>query len=219
MITLLIVDDHFIVRQGMKSILTAVHPDWKIVEAENGVQAILVASRVNPDLILMDYIMPKLDGIKAASVIKHDLPETKIILITMSDQEDLIPAAINAGIDLILSKNASCDKILESITELTKGISKVRTKNQEKPSSGKNKKIKTGKRPDRHTSSLLLTDRELEVVEFMMKGYPSKRISDHLGISKRTVEGHKLTIMKKCNLHSTSDLIRFFISNKILPAR
>jgi len=217
MITILIVDDHSIVRQGMRSLLTAVHPDWKIFEAENGVQAILVASRVKPDLILMDHMMPKLDGIKAASVITRDLPASKIIMVTMSNLEDLLPGAIDAGVKRLISKDASHSRILETITEFTKGISKARLKDPVKPSGNKNKKINTGKRPDRHTSSLLLTDRELEVLGLMMKGYPLKRISDHLGISKRTVEGHKLNIMKKCNLHSSSELIRLVISNKILP--
>ena len=69
MITVLIVDDHSIVRQGLKSLLTVAHPDWKIFEAENGVKAILSASKVKPDLILMDHMMPKLDGIKAAAFI------------------------------------------------------------------------------------------------------------------------------------------------------
>jgi len=217
MIAILIVDDHFIVRQGLKSMIAAVHPEWEIFEAENGIQAILVASRVKPNLILMDHMMPKLDGIKAASLINRDFPGSKIIMVTMSNPDDLLSVSIDAGVTLIISKDASNGEILETITEFANGISKVMARNPGKPSGNKNKKIKTGKRPDRHTSSLLLTDRELEVVELMMKGFPLKRISDHLGISKRTVEGHKLKIMKKCNLHSSSELIRLVISNKILP--
>ncbi len=217
MIAILIVDDHFIVRQGLKSMIAAVHPEWEIFEAENGIQAILVASRVKPNLILMDHMMPKLDGIKAASLINRDFPGSKIIMVTMSNPDDLLSVSIDAGVTLIISKDASNGEILETITKFAKGISKVMARNPGKPSGNKNKKIKTGKRPDRHTSSLLLTDRELEVVKLMMKGYPLKRISDHLGISKRTVEGHKLKIMKKCNLHSSSELIRLVISNKILP--
>ena len=217
MIAILIVDDHFIVRQGLKSMIAAVHPEWEIFEAENGIQAILVASRVKPNLILMDHMMPKLDGIKAASLINRDFPGSKIIMVTMSNPDDLLSVSIDAGVTLIISKDASNGEILETITEFANGISKVMARNPGKPSGNKNKKIKTGKRPDRHTSSLLLTDRELEVIELMMKGYPLKRISDHLGISRRTVEGHKLKIMKKCNLHSSSELIRLVISNKILP--
>jgi two-component system, NarL family, response regulator NreC len=217
MIAILIVDDHSVVRQGLKSMIAAVHPEWEIFEAENGVQAILVASRVKPNLILMDHMMPKLDGIKSASLINRDFPGSKIIMVTMSNPEDLLPVATDAGVDLILSKDASNGEILETIAEFAKGIPKVGAKNQGKHSGRKDKKIKTGKRPERHTSSFLLTDRELEVVELMMKGYPINKISDHLGISKRTVEGHKFKIMKKCNLHSSSELIRLVVSNKILP--
>jgi DNA-binding NarL/FixJ family response regulator len=217
MITILIVDDHSIVRQGLKSMLATDHPDWKIFEAENGVQAILVASRVKPDLILMDHMMPKLDGIKAASIITRDLPACRIIMVTMSNQEDLLQGAIDAGVKRLIPKNASDSEILETITEFAKGISKVREKNQVKSSGRNKKKIKTGKKPDRHTSSLLLTDRELEVVGLMMKGYTTKRISDYLGISIRTVDGHKFKIMRKCHVHSYQELLRFVISKKILP--
>ena len=216
MITVLIVDDHFIVRQGLKSMIAAVHPEWEIFEAENGVQAILVASRVKPDLILMDHMMPKLDGIKAASVITRDLPASKIIMVTMSNQRIFSQGAIDAGVSTSYQKMHLTVRSWRPSRNFA-NISKDMARNPGKPSGNKNKKGK--KRPDMHSSSLLLTDRELEVVELMMKGYPLKKISDHLGISIRTVEGHKSKIMKKCNLHSSSELIRLIISNKILPIK
>jgi len=215
MITILIVDDHSIIRQGMRSLLSVIHPDWKIYEAENGIQAILTASRVKPDLILMDYLMPKLDGIKASLVITRDLPASKIIMVTMSNKEELLTGAIDAGVTRLIPKDASYGEILETIEEFTREISKVRSKNTRKTSGKRSNKRK--EKADMHSSSLLLTDRELDVIELMMKGYTTKRISEYLGISTRTVEGHKFKIMKKCHVHSYQELIRFVINNKILP--
>jgi DNA-binding NarL/FixJ family response regulator len=214
MITILIVDDHSIVRQGMISMLSAAHPDWKIFEAENGVQAILAAARVKPDLILMDHMMPKLDGIKAASVITRDLPASKIIMVTMSNPEDILPGATDAGVKRLIPKDASYSNILETINEFTKGITEIRSKTQGTPSKERNKKRK--EKTFMHSLSLLLTDREMEVIRLMMKGYTTKKISDYLGISIRTVDGHKFKIMKKCNVHSYQELLRFVISKKIL---
>jgi DNA-binding NarL/FixJ family response regulator len=215
MITILIVDDHSIVREGLRSLLSAVHPDWKIFEAENGVQAILAASRIKPDLILMDHLMPKLDGIKAASVITRDLPATKIIMVTMSNKEEFLRGATDAGVKHFIPKNAPYSEILETITKFIADISQVRSKNQDKPSLTKNKKRK--EKTDMHSLSLLFTDRELEVTGLILKGYPTKKISEYLGISKRTVEGHRFKIMKKCHVHSFPELLHFVVSNKMIP--
>lgn len=214
--TVLIVDDHSIVRKGMKCLIASVHPEWTFLEAQNGVQAIVTAFREKPDLVLMDQMMPKLDGLKAASIITHDLHETEVIMVTMSNREDLLSVAYDAGINCIISKDASDNEILKTISEFLKGTSKERVKNKDKKSHKENKKLLADKRSDRHTISLMLTDREFAVAELLMKGYTTYKIADYLGISKRTVEGHKSQIMKKFNLHSSPDLIRFLINNNIL---
>ena len=217
MLTVLIVDDHAIVRQGMINMLALAHPDWKIFEAENGVQAILASARVNPDLILIDHMMPKLDGIKASSAIMREQPGSKIIMVTMSNQEDILPGAMEAGINRIIPKDASYKQIIASIDELADGIICERPKSKVKLSL----KITNQKKAkaDNHSVSLLFTDRELEIIGFMMKGSSSKKMSDYLGISSRTVEGHKLKIMKKCDVHSYQEFFSFVLKNHIIPAK
>ena len=218
MLTVLIVDDHAIVRQGMINMLALAHPDWKIFEAENGVQAIIAAARENPDLILIDHMMPKLDGIKASSAIMRDQPASKIIMVTMSNQEDILPGAMEAGISRIIPKDASYKQIIASIDELADGIIPAeKTDNRVK---GFLKRTKQKKEKYYHHSvSLFFTDRELEIIGFMMKGSSSKKISDYLGISSRTVEGHKLKIMKKCDVHSYQEFFSFVLINKIIPVK
>lgn len=218
MITVLIVDDHSIVRQGMKSMLEAVHPEWKIHEAENGVQAILTALKVRPDLILMDYMMPKLDGIKAATAITRELPDSRIIMITMSNRDELLSGATEAGVKRLIAKDAPNEEILQNIDDLLKEISKSQGKTGKKILRTIPKKTQGNKLPYNRTSSLLLTDREMEVLDLLGKGFAVTRISEHLGISVRTVETHVFRILKKCNLHSTSDLIRLYLSDKLFLA-
>jgi DNA-binding NarL/FixJ family response regulator len=211
MITVLIVDDHTIVRQGMRSMLASVHPDWKIYEAENGIHAILEASKVKPDLILMDHMMPKLDGIKASSVITSDLPASKIIMITMSNRDELMQGARDAGIKCLLPKDAPESEILEKISELTQEITRGKSKKHSKRAPIVEDDVKGKKRLDRHSLSKRLTDREMQIVRLMVEGLNSSKISEHLAISKRTVEGHKLRIMKKYGLHSGSEILRIFL--------
>jgi two-component system, NarL family, response regulator NreC len=217
MLRVLIVDDHPLIRKGLRELIQAHHPDWEIVEAENGIRAILIAAEVRPDLILMDHIMPKLNGVKASSVINRELPRSKIIMVTMSDPEDLLMEAIESGVKRIISKNAPFSEILKTIAEITQEIpAGHRRRNIPEPAANKKKKV-MGRRTDVYSVSYFLTDREMEVVSFMTKGYSSRRISEQLGISIRTVEGHRHKILKKCNLHSTPEMFRFLINNRIVP--
>ncbi|MGA3013925.1 MAG: response regulator transcription factor [Bacteroidales bacterium] len=217
MMKLLIVDDHSIIRQGLVSLITQAYPDWTIFEAGNGVQAIVTALKEKPDIILMDHLMPKLDGLKAASIIRRDLPGTQILMLTMSNRDDLQPAAREAGIKCLISKDKSTAEIMEIISGLVNGISKngIRNKIPEE----ENRKIVSGKRPDRHNISVVLTDRETDVAKLLMKGYDVQKISDYLAISKRTVEGHKSEIMRKFNQHSTPALMHYLNNNNPLFSR
>ena len=211
--TVLIVDDHSLVREGLKSMLAPAHPDWKIVEAENGVQAILAASRAKPDLILMDQMMPKLNGIKASSVILHENPKSRIILVTRCNPEYLLQGAINAGIKLIIAKDSPNNEILDSITEFANGSTKNQLKN--KKDTLKEKSNKRKQKADNHSVSFSYTDREMEIIGLMMDGHTTKHIADYLGISIRTVDGHKFKIMSKCHVHSYQEFFHFITSNKI----
>jgi DNA-binding NarL/FixJ family response regulator len=216
MLRVLIVDDHPLIRKGLQELLRTHHPDWELFEAENGIRAILTAADVRPDLILMDHIMPKLDGIKATSAIKRDLPQVKIIMITMSNPEDLIMRAIEAGVQRIISKSAPLSEILSIIAQITDEKSAQQIDIPGQGFGMKKKKKSKGKRTDLHSQSYFLTDREMEVVKLMMKGYSSRRISEQLGISIRTIEGHRYKILKKCDLHSTLEMFRFVLNNRII---
>ena len=219
MMKLLIVDDHSITREGLVSLITHAYSDWTIFEAENGVQAIVIALKEKPDIILMDHMMPKLDGLKAASIIRRDLPETQILMVTMSNRDDLQPAAREAGIKCLISKDKSTAEIMEIIAGFVNDISKFGIRIRNKRPEEKNRKIVSGKRPDRHNMSVILTDRETEVAELMMKGYDVQKISDYLSISKRTVEAHKSQIMRKFNQHSTPALMHYLNNNNPLLSR
>jgi DNA-binding NarL/FixJ family response regulator len=216
MITILIVDDHSIVRQGLKSIIGAAHPEWEIAEAENGVQAILTAAKIRPDIILMDHQMPKLDGIKASAVISRALPASSIIMVTMSNLREVTRSALDAGIKRIVPKDAPHSEIISSIEEFVTSAKKISVREPRKMPVRESEQSKANLRPDRHNLSNAFTDREMDVLKLLVKGFPAKKIAGHLSISKRTVEGHKLNAMRKCDLNSTAELMRFLIVNKIV---
>jgi len=217
MAIILIVDDHAIVRQGMRSLLSSTHADWEIIEAENGVQAIIVASRIIPDLILMDHLMPRLDGIKASKVITQTLPESTIVMITMTNPKDLSQGAKEAGVRDIIPKEKSIEDIVATISEIVDEIKRMRKNKKEESKCNDNKKVFSGKKITRYGSSMILSDREFQVIELIMKGFTIIDISNYLSISKRTVETHKYKVMKRFDLHSSNEMIRFFTINKISP--
>jgi DNA-binding NarL/FixJ family response regulator len=140
-------------------------------------------------------------------------------MVTMSKREDILPVANDAGINCVISKDASGVEILKTISEFLEGTYKGDDKYNDKKPVTENNHLLAGRRPDRHNLSIKLTDREFDVAELLVKGYSTYKIADYLCISKRTIEGHKSQMMKKFNLHSSSDLILFLINNDILFAR
>jgi DNA-binding NarL/FixJ family response regulator len=210
----LIVDDHSIVRHGLKSMLESVYPHWRFHHAENGAQGILVASRVKPDLIFMDYMMPKLDGIKASAAILRNLPKAKIIILTMYAIDDIFQLARDAGVKRILSKDITDNEMLQVIQDLLEGRGSIMDSWKQLHS------MRTGPAPLtmqelQHDFFGNFSQRENEVLQLLMKGYSSEKIASQLNISCRTVEGHRLSIMKKCEVHSVSQLMTLLVRKKV----
>jgi DNA-binding NarL/FixJ family response regulator len=133
----------------------------------------------------------------------------------MSNREEILMSSIEAGVRCIVPKDAPVDVLLETISDITNGNSGTRRAARDADTG--NKKSRKGSKSDTYSRSTFLTDREMEIIGLMIKGYNPKKISGQLGISIRTVEFHKYKILKKCNLHSTSEVIHFVLSNKILP--
>ena len=192
-IKILVVDDHALYRRGNMALLRDYYPDWEIYEAEDGVRAVTKSIQLNPEIILLDYHMPKLNGVKAATLIRKVSPCSKIIIVSMEMNPNVMIDMINAGVAGIISKNDYDDELILAIDSVKNGgnhIPERVSKILEQDLLDKQTKTKRF----RHNKNKLLTDREIDVLQLIVKGQPTPVIANTLSISIRTVNNHKASI-------------------------
>lgn len=206
-----IVDDHLLVREGIKSLLKDEKEIEIIDEAENGTDAVKKSLELKPDVILMDISMPDISGLEATSVIKRDLPSVNILILTMHENEEYIYSALKLGASGILHKNISKEELIMAIKTVAGGkryfglsISQIVIENL----------IKKFDENNSTKEEIILTKREKEVLHLIASGFSNLEIADSLTISSRTVDSHKTNLMKKLNLKSSASLTKFAIENE-----
>jgi DNA-binding NarL/FixJ family response regulator len=210
MIKILLVDDHVLIRKGI-SLLLSHYPDITVVgEASDGKVAIQQAYQTTPHVILMDVSIPNgLDGFTATKEIKKNLPDTKVIMLTMHNEVIYIQKAIEVEADGYILKNSQGGELYEAIQSVYTGRRYfevgIPQKQIEKLFKKKGKK-----------NANILSTREQDIVRLTILGYTNLQIADKLFISYKTVENHKANIMQKLNLKSKAELIQYGISNKYL---
>lgn len=208
-----IAEDHTILREGLRALLSS-NPDIEVVgEAEDGRETIRGAERLTPDLILMDLSMPRMNGIEAIREIKKRCPGTRILVLTVHKTEEYILAALQAGADGYVLKDATH-------SELTMAIESILSK---KPylSPGISERVIEGYLEGRRTvapssSWDTLTQREREVLKLIGEGYKNREIADELCISPKTVEKHRANLMRKLDLHTTAALTNLAIEKGLV---
>lgn len=210
MIRILIADDHEVVRSGLRKILEA-QPSWEVVaEAGDGKDAVLKAAQTKPDVAVLDYSLPLVNGIEATRQIRTRLPKTEILIFTMHDNETLIQELLQAGARGYLLKSDAKRHLIGAIESLAVHRPFFTAKVSEALLES------FLAHPNREGS--MLTNRERGVVQLIAEGYTNKQIANVLGISLKTVETHRATIMRKLNLSSSASLVRYAIRNKIVEA-
>ena len=209
----LLVDDHTLVRKGFKALLLTHFPNWQIREAENGVQAILTCSAVRQDIVLMDYDMPKLDGLSAARQILKESPGVRILMVSMHGDHELLEELRETGVMGIIYKNAGDEELLHAINRIRQGIKHF-------PSSpGSNTPVFSSfavRHNKKRTGLLSLTAREAEIFRLLVAGQKPAVIAATLSISVKTLDTHKMSIFRKCNVHSLPELLRFAFKNNAI---
>jgi two-component system, NarL family, response regulator NreC len=214
-IKILIVDDHALIRRGIMALLKNHDSSWDLYEAEDGVTAIIKAEEIDPDIILLDYHLPKLDGAKAANIIKTSSPTSKVIIVSMDQSPETVIELIHAGVAGIVSKHSAEDELIVAINRVQNGKQHLTPLASEIV----NREYFTRKRRKRKYTyeSKLLTDRETEILRYMVQGLSCQGIAKILSISSRTVSNHKQRMFIKCDVKSTLELVRFAIKVKLFP--
>jgi DNA-binding NarL/FixJ family response regulator len=207
---ILIADDHAVVRSGLRTILEA-HPNWEVVaEASNGKEAISKAIESEPDVAVIDYSLPIVNGIEVTRQIRARLPKTEVLIFTLHDNQTLIEDLLKAGARGYLLKSEAKANLIGAIEALaahkpffTANVSEALLRSY----------VKGSKR-----AVLALTDRERTIVQLVAEGHSSKEIAQLLGITRKTVETHRAAVMRKLSLSSLAALVRYAIRNKIAEA-
>lgn len=211
---LLLVDDHAVVRSGLRMLLENEHEIEIIGEAGSAKDAIEAATRLKPNLILMDIGLPDLSGIDATREIKKRLPDVSIVALTIHEDEEYFFKMLEAGASGYVPKRAAPEELLTAIRAAAKGevylypsLAKLLVRDF----------LSGGRSADEQAPSGL-TDREQEILAYLAEGANNEEIATSLVISPKTVARHRENIMRKLNLHSRSELVRYAIRKGIIKA-
>ncbi len=212
-IKVLIVDDHTLVRDGIRALLALVADINVVGEAANGREAVEKVKRLAPDVVLMDLAMPIMSGLEATRRIRKRFPGTKVLALTQYEDKEYIIPTIEAGARGFVSKTAAFSELASAIQAVYQGGSFLSPMAAAAVVEECQQKVAIEGEKDPYQN---LTDREREMLKLVAEGYTAKEIADMLVISLRTVETHKTNLMKKLNIHNKADLIRFAIRKGII---
>lgn len=214
-IRLVIADDHELFRRGLRMVLED-EPAIEVVgEAGDGLEAVQMAIDEAPDVIVLDVRMPQLSGIEAAGKIKETLPHTKILMLTISDEEDDLYQAIKAGANGYLLKEISIDEIGNAVRSVYGGQSLISPSMASKLLNEFASMIKKEEQKE-EVPAPRLTPREMEVLEHVAKGMNNREIAEALFISENTVKNHVRNILEKLHLHSRMEAVVYAVREKLL---
>lgn len=202
-IRVLLVDDHRILREGLRSLLER-QPDIKVVgEAGDGLEAIHKVASLEPDVVVMDVAMPGMDGLQATTRIKEEYPQARVLVLTQYDEEQFILPLLRAGASGYVLKQAGRREVLQAIREVAEeGVFL--------PPQAARQVLRAVQEPQEEPEPRL-TPRETEVLCLVAQGKTNREIATLLGISPKTVSVHRSNLMAKLGLHSSVDLVRYAI--------
>jgi DNA-binding NarL/FixJ family response regulator len=212
MTSIFLADDHTIVRQGLRLLLESTTEFQVVGEAEDGLEAVHAVERLQPDVLIVDIIMPKLNGFKVARQVKLTSPDTRIIILSMYDTEAYVVEALQAGVSGFVLKKSSSTDLLDAIHQVLQGKIYL--------SFPLNEAVINAYIEHTHETPLdpyeTLTPREREILHLTAEGLKSADIATQLSISPRTVEMHRANFMRKLHLKTQNDLVRFALQRNIL---
>jgi DNA-binding NarL/FixJ family response regulator len=210
-IRVMLVDDHAVVREGLRSYLELEESLDIVGEASNGREAVRRAHELRPDVILMDLVMPEMDGIAATKAIREQHPNTKVIVLTSFVEEEKVIPAIQAGAAGYLLKNVSAPELVRAIQAAVGGQAQLDPLVARKLM----ERVTAPPRDPEAALADLLTDREREVLKLIASGYSNKEIARELVVSERTVKGHVSNILNKLGVQDRTQAALFAVKHHL----
>lgn len=212
-IRVFLVDDHLILREGIRSILEKV-PDIEMIgEADNGNEAVAKVDQLAPDVVLMDITMPGLNGLEATRQIKQKHPSIKVLILTMHETDQYLSEMLEAGASGYVVKTTTSRELISAIRAVYQGDVHLYPSIARMLVEDYLQKVKMGEKKDSYNG---LTPREREILRYIAEDKQNKEIADFLGISVRTVQTHRTNLMDKLGAHDRTELVKYAIRKGII---
>ncbi len=206
-VRVMVVDDHTVVRSGLTAVMLAFEDLEMVGEAASGEEAISKCEQLKPDVVLMDLVMPGMDGATATKAILEKCPQIRIISLTSFKERDLVEGALKAGAMSYLLKNVSAEELASAIREAVAGRPKLSPEAAEALIQG----VREPQPP-----AYELTDREVEILTLMVQGLPNNEIAERLFVSRSTVKFHVSNILSKLDVKSRTEAVALAIKNHLV---
>ena len=224
-IKVLLVDDHRILREGLRALLSE-QPGLVVVgDASDGEEALALVAEFHPDVVVMDMVMPRMSGLEATTLIRRLHPDVRVLILSMYDDDEYVQRVIQAGASGYVLKGVAADDLVRAIHEVHHGSSflqptiaakliedYVRRVRGDQPPAPKAPPHEVPRDDDES-----LTHREREILVLIASGNTNQRIADLLDLSRKTVESHRTNIMKKLEAHDVTELVRYAIRTGLIP--
>lgn len=214
---ILVADDHALIRRGARGVLQS-QQGWRVVgEAGNGTEAVEKAKRLKPDVAIVDISMPELDGVQVTRQIRETLPNTKVLVLTMHDSDQMVESALDAGAHGYVLKSDLTACLVKAVKDVSGGrrslapkVSEIVVEGFLKARGYNQREGRTGTQP---------TSRQIEIIRLLAEGKINKEIGCQLGIAVRTVEAHRANIMQKLGFQSLADIIQYALRQGIISLK
>jgi len=223
-IRVLLVDDHAILREGIRYLLSASGQVDVVGEAEDGLQAVEMVEKLKPDAVLMDIAMPRMNGIEATAELKKRHPNLPILILSMYDSEEYVLPILKAGASGYVLKRAAAQELVSALKAVVAGqvilhpdVARTVMESIHESGSPGPAAHPAQKEPGMHPQLEQLTDREREVLTLIAQGLTNQQIAEKLFISIKTVQAHRANLMEKLDLHDAVELTKFAIKTGLVP--
>ena len=212
-ITVLLTDDHTLFRQGVRNLIAA-EPDMEVIgESANGADAVAMPEQIRPDVVLIDVGMAGMSSFEATRQIRRQRPDTKVVFLSMYDDEDYVTECVEIGASGYILKDSPVEQLVTAIREVSRGGSCLSPRLLTRMVDGFRMQ---GCGPAREPRFGTLTRRELEILKMLAEGGSVKEIAGSFDLSVKTVEAHKYNLMRKLDIHNRAQLVQYAIQKKLV---